>query len=58
MLNKLLRSFQNLSKLTATELMARPTYAEEFQNIRSSVHKAVAINNDGSYSDIMSHKSD
>ena len=58
MLNRLLRSCQNLTKLTATELVARPTYAEEFQNIRSSVHKAVTMNNDGSYSDVTSHKSD
>ena len=30
MLNKLLRSCQNFTKLMATELVARPTYAEEF----------------------------
>lgn len=29
------------TKLTATELMARPTYVEEFQNIRDNVNKAV-----------------
>jgi hypothetical protein len=27
--------------LTATELMGRPTYVEEFQNIRDNVNKAV-----------------
>ena len=27
--------------MTATELMGRPTYVEEFQNIRDNVNKAV-----------------
>ena len=47
-----------MTKTMATELVARPTYVEEFQNIRDNVHKAVAPNNDGSYSDVLSHKSD
>ena len=27
--------------MTADQLVARPTYAEEFQNIRENVHKVV-----------------
>lgn len=54
MLNKLLRACQVLTKLTASELVARPTYAEEFNNIRSNVHKAVAQNADGTFSDVAS----
>ena len=40
--NKLVKACQIQSRLTATELVARPTYSEEFQNIRDNVHKAVA----------------
>ena len=54
MMNKLLKACQQQSKLTAVELLARPTYSEEFQNLRSSLPKAVSINQDGSYSDLIS----
>ena len=40
-INKLVKGVQKQSKLTAKELIARPTYAEEFQNIRENVHKVV-----------------
>ena len=39
--NKIIRGVQKQTELTATELVARPTYAEEFQNIRENVHKVV-----------------
>ena len=32
---------QNQTRLTATELCARPTYAEEYQNIKDNVNLAV-----------------
>ena len=32
---------QQQTKLTASELVLRPTYKEEFQNIRDNVHKAI-----------------
>ena len=39
--NKLARGVQKLNNMTAEQLVARPTYAEEFQNIRENVHKVV-----------------
>ena len=33
-MNKIIKACQIQTKLTATELVARPTYAEEFENIR------------------------
>ena len=35
--NKIIRACQIQSRLIATELVARPTYAEEFQNIRNKI---------------------
>ena len=32
---------QKQTELTANELVSRPTYVEEFQNIRENVHKVV-----------------
>ena len=40
-LNTLLKMAQQQTKLTASELVLRPTYKEEFQNIRDNVHKAI-----------------
>ena len=40
-INRLLMGCKQLSRLTATELVARPTYTEEFQNIRDNVHEIV-----------------
>ena len=48
--NTLIRACQQQSRLVANELIARPTYAEEFQNIRKDVHKVVAPNNNGTFS--------
>ena len=56
-INRLVKACQVQSRLTANELVARPTYAEEFQNIRDSVHKAVAPNYDGTFSDVGSQRS-
>lgn len=32
--------------MTATELIARPTYVEEFQNIRDNLKKAIKMTDD------------
>ena len=40
-INKIIRGMQKLNNMTADQLVARPTYAEEFQNIRENVHKVV-----------------
>ena len=42
--NKLIKGIAKFNRLTAAELIARPTYAEEFQNIRENVHKVVVPN--------------
>lgn len=52
--NRLIRGAKEQTMLTATELVARPTYAEEFQNIRDNMHKAVAQGDDGNFSDVTS----
>ena len=39
--NKLLRGCIQLTQLTADEMVARPTYKEEFENIRHNVHKVI-----------------
>jgi len=56
-LNRLVRACQMQTRLMATELVARPTYAEEFQNIRGNMAKAVAQNYDGTFSDVGSQRS-
>ena len=43
-LNRIVRACQMQTRLMATELVARPTYAEEFQNINGNLHKAVREN--------------
>ena len=43
-LNLIVKACQIQTRLTATELVARPTYAEEFVNIRDKIHKAVTPN--------------
>ena len=40
-MNRLVKACQQQTRLTARELVARPTYAEEFENIRESVQKVV-----------------
>ena len=47
--NKLIKGCQEQSKVFAIELINRPTYAEEFQNIRDNVHKAVITANQSHY---------
>ena len=42
--NKLMKGVQRFNKISANELMARPTYAEEFQNIRDGVNKVIVPN--------------
>ena len=39
--NKLLRGCIQLTEVTADEMVARPTYKEEFENIRHNVHKVI-----------------
>lgn len=39
--NRLVKGAIMQTKLTATELVARPTYAEEFANIKDNVNKAI-----------------
>ena len=53
-LNHLVTACQVQSRLTATELVARPTYAEELENIRVNMPKAVGSNPDGTFSDVAS----
>ena len=58
--NRLIRGSKEQTVLTANELVARPTYAEEFQNIRDNMHKVVAQGSDGAFSDVasqLSHRS-
>ena len=50
-INKIVKGCQLQTRLTASELVSRPTYAEEFQNIRENIHKAVVPENDGTFSD-------
>ena len=40
----MVRGIQKFNRITAAELLARPTYAQEFQNIRENVHKIVVPN--------------
>ena len=40
-INVIVRCAQQQTKLTASELVARPTFVEEFENIRENVIKAV-----------------
>lgn len=35
-------------------MIARPTYSEEFANIRENIHKVIVPNNDGTFSDVSS----
>lgn len=35
-------------------MIARPTYSEEFSNIRENIHKVLVPNNDGTFSDVSS----
>ena len=44
-INVLVRCAQHQTKLTASELVARPTYVEEMENIRSNVVKAISAKN-------------
>ena len=39
--NKLLRGCQQLTEVIADEMIARPTYKEEFENIRHNVNKVI-----------------
>ena len=39
-----MKGVQRFNKISANELMARPTYAEEFQNIRDGVNKVIVPN--------------
>ena len=39
--NRLIKGAQRQTKTTANELVARPTYAEEFANLRENVHKVI-----------------
>ena len=39
--NRLIKGVKKQTTMTSNELVARPTYAEEFQNIRENVHKVV-----------------
>ena len=50
-INKLIRGSQKFNNMTADQLVARPTYAEEFQNIRENVHKVVLSSLDQDYVD-------
>ena len=40
--NLLIKACQAQTKLTATELVARPTYEEELHNIQANMFKAVS----------------
>lgn len=55
--NKILRACQIQSRLIATELVARPTYAEEFQNIRNNVTDTIRQGDDGGYAEVASQHS-
>ena len=44
--NVLVTCSQKQTRLTATELVARPTYVEEFMNIRDNVSKAIMPRDD------------
>ena len=48
----LIKACQAQTRLTATELIARPTYEEELQNIQANMFKAVVQNQDGTFSDV------
>ena len=39
--NSLVTCSQKQTRLTATELVARPTYVEEFENLRDNINKAI-----------------
>ena len=39
--NKMIRGVQRQTQLTAEELTHRPTYQEEFKNVRENVHRVV-----------------
>ena len=45
----MIKGVQKFNRLTAGELMARPTYAEEFQNIRENYNKVVIPNDPDSF---------
>ena len=44
-INVIVRCAQQQTKLTASELVARPTYIEEMENIRDNVVKAISAKN-------------
>ena len=50
--NKILSACQQQTRLVANELVARPTYAEEFENIRSNIHTVVRKKQDGTFSGV------
>ena len=56
-INALNKACQVQTRLVATEMIARPTYAEEFTSIRENIHKVVIPNNDGTFSDLGSQRS-
>ena len=47
--NRMIKGVQKFNRLTAGELIARPTYAEEFQNIRENVNKVIVPNDPESW---------
>ena len=47
--NRMIKGVQKFNRLAAGELIARPTYAEEFQNIRENVNKVVVPNDPESW---------
>lgn len=50
--NKMMTACQQQTRLVANELVARPTYAEEFENIRSNIHTVVKKKQDGTFSGV------
>ena len=55
-MNKVIKGLQKQAELTAHELMQRPTYVEEFQNIRDNVHNVVLSTVPADWADGMTNR--